>query len=294
MLYTYSLYGLQVQLDFSFPFLEPLSNNTKPNITVSCDNSLQLNHSIELNETLSDLNLRDANIENRYYKCIIKDGSSIKYKFKESLHNNSLLINFLHMPFAFAMFQRGYLPIHGMSFLDNKKVIISSGMSESGKSTLTSNISKTHKVRSEDITCVIYKNNKTYSMPSFPILLSEEAHSKHLKRFSSSKVSRERTINLLSDRYDDKNLVEVKRIYILEWGDYDEIKILEDGEALKKLLISSFKPYPFNNCIDSERVYFKNMMGLIRHNKIYLYTRKKNKDLYSHINLIKHIKNDSS
>ena len=45
---------------------------------------MQLNHTIELNETLSDLNLRDANIENSYYKCIIKDGSSIKYKFKES------------------------------------------------------------------------------------------------------------------------------------------------------------------------------------------------------------------
>ena len=108
-------------------------------------------------------------------------------------------------------------------------------------------------------------------MPSFPITLSERSYASHLKKFSTNKISRGRTINDLSDNYDDKKLVEVKRMYILEWGDRNEIRKLEDSEALKKLLINSFKPYPFNKCVDSEKVYFKNLIGIIRHNKIYLY-----------------------
>jgi hypothetical protein len=131
-------------------------------------------------------------------------------------------------------------------------------------------------------------------MSSFPITLTEEHYSKHLEKFSSEKISRERVINHLFDKYDDESLVEVKSLYILEWGDSDEIKVLNDAEALQKLLISSFKPYPFNSCIESEKVFFKNLMGLIRQNKIYLWRRRKNEDISSHLKLIKHIENDSS
>ena len=246
------------------------------------------------NETLSDLNLKIANIENKYYKCEIFDGALIKYRFKEKKENIALLLNFLHMPFAFAMFQKGYLPIHGMSFLHNDKAIISLGSSGSGKSSLSSVLAKTHKIRSEDITCVICMNEKIYSMPSFPITLSEEDCSQHLKKFSSEKISRERTINHLFDSYDNGALVEVKSLYVLEWGNSDKIRRLDDAEALQKLLISSFKPYPFNSCIESERVFFRNLMSLIRQNKIYLWKRKKNKNISSHLKLIKHIENDSS
>jgi ABC-type dipeptide/oligopeptide/nickel transport system ATPase component len=181
-----------------------------------------------------------------------------------------------------------------MSFLHKNKTVICLGESGSGKSTLSSILAKTHKIRSEDITCVIYMNEKIYSMPSFPITLSEESYSKHLKKISSEKISRKRTINHLFNKYDNKALVEVKCLYVLEWGDSDEIKELDDAEALQKLLISSFKPYPFNSCIESEKVFFKNLMDLIRQNKIYLWKRKKNRDISLDPKIIRHIENDSS
>lgn len=296
MLYSFSLYGLHVQTDFDLPFLNPLESNDNIDLVIRNKNSLKFkkDKDIAQNETLSDLNLKTANIENKYYKCKVLNGSLIEYKFKEEKWSISLLMNFLHMPFAFAMFQRGYLPIHGMSFLHKNKTVICLGESGSGKSSLSSMLAKTHKIRSEDITCIIYKNEKIYSMPSFPITLSEENYSKHLKKISSEKISRNRTINHLFDKYDNEALVEVKFLYVLEWGDSDEIRELDDAEALQKLLISSFKPYPFNSCIESEKIYFKNLMGLIRHNKIYLWKRRKNPDISLDPKIIRHIENDSS
>lgn len=294
MSYSYSLYGLKIQTDFHIPFLESIEPNINVDLFIRNDADLEFDRNMSPDETLSDLNLRTANIENKYYKCKVLKGSYIYYKFKEKEENIALLMNFLHMPFAFAMFQKGYLPIHGMSFLHNDRTVISLGSSGSGKSSLSSILSKTHKIRSEDITCVISKNKKMYSMPSFPITLSEDYCSKHLKKFSSKKISRERRINYLFDSYDNEALVEVKSLYVLEWGNSEEIRRLEDAEALQKLLISSFKPYPFNSCIESEKVFFKNLMSLIRQNKVYLWKRKKNKNISSHLKFIKHIENDSS
>ena len=294
MSYSYKLYGLNVLVDFPVPFLNPSESNNNFDLIIKNKACLKFTIDIARNETLSDLSLKTANIENKYYKCRILNGSLIEYKFKEEKRSIPLLMNFLHMPFAFAMFQKGYLPIHGMSFLHNNKAVICMGESGSGKSSLSSILAKTNKIRSEDITCVIYRNEKIFSMPSFPITLTEEHYSKHLKKFSSEKISRERVINHLFDKYDNESLVEVKSLYILEWGDSDEIKELNDAEALQKILISSFKPYPFNSCIESEKVFFKNLMGLIRQNKIYLWRRKKNEGISSHLKLIKHIENDSS
>lgn len=294
MYYNYSLYGLNVQIDFSLPFLDPLESCNSFDLVIRNKADLKFTKDIAQDETLSDLNLKTANIENRFYKCRISNGTLIEYKFKEEEGNISLLMNFLHMPFAFAMFQKGYLPIHGMSFLHNNQTVICLGKSGSGKSSLSSILAKTNKIRSEDITCIIYMNEKIYSMPSFPITLTEENYSKHLKKFSLEKISRERAINHLFDKYDNKALVEVKSLYILEWDDSDEIRELEDDEALQKLLISSFKPYPFSSCIESEKIFFKNLMGLIRRNKIYLWKRKKERNTSSHLKLISHIENDSS
>ena len=296
MLYSFSLYGLNVQTDFDLPFLNPLESNDNFDLVIRNKASIKFkkDKDISHNETLSDLSLKTANIENKYYKCKVLNGSLIEYKFKEEKGDISLLMNFLHMPFAFAMFQKGYLPIHGMSFLHKNKTVICLGESRSGKSSLSSILAKTHKIRSEDITCIIYKNEKIYSMPSFPITLSEENYSKHLKKISSDKISRNRTINHLFDKYDNEALVEVKCLYVLEWGDSDEIRELDNAEALQKLLISSFKPYPFNSCIESEKTFFKNLISLIRQNKIYLWKRKKNENISSYLRLIKHIENDSS
>ena len=296
MSYSYSLYGLLVQTDFRIPFLDSIESieNSYIDLVIKGEASLKFKEDMLPGETLSDLNLKTANIENKYYKCKIFDGSLIKYRFKEKEGNINLLLNFLHMPLAFAMFQKGYLPIHGMSFFHNNKTIICLGKSGSGKSSLSSILAKTNKIRSEDITCVICKNKKIYSMPSFPITLAEENFSKHLEKFSSEKISRERTVNHLFDKYNDDVSVEVKSLYVLEWSDSDQIIKLDDEEALKKLLINTFKPYPFSSCIESEKVFFKNLMGLIRHNNIYLWKRKNNGGISFHHELIRHIKNDSS
>lgn len=294
MPFKYSLYGNIVKSDLNIPFLEPIKSDINADIIIKLNSNLKFNKEIPFNETLNSLNLRTASVENRYYKCVIQDGSLIEYKFKEKMNNIASLINFLHMPFAFVMFQKRYLPIHGMSFLHNNKSIIAMGASGSGKSSLSSILSKTHKIRSEDITCTIYKDNKIYSAPSFPIILSEADYSSHLKKFSQKEISRNRKIYSISQRYDDEALAEIERIYILEWGDSEIIRKLKNNEALEKLLISSFKPYPFNKCFESEKVLFTNLMAIIRNIDIFLYTREKNNYSAGEINLIKHIKDDTS
>ena len=181
-----------------------------------------------------------------------------------------------------------------MSFLYNNKAIISAGTSGSGKSSLSSILSDTYKIRSEDVTCILTNDKKSLSSPSFPITLSESHFSQHLEKFSPIEISRKRFINNLSNKYDNQKLVEVNRIYILEWGDFDEIIKLEDGEAFKRLIINSFKPYPFNSCKDTEKFFFKKIIEIIRNNQTYLFTRKKDLKSQSHEKLIKHIENDTS
>ena len=247
---------------------------------------------IESNETISHLNINKGRVENIFYKCKISNGFLIEYKLKKNHNNLSLLLNFLHMPFAFVMFQKGYFPLHGMSFLHKGMSIVLSGTSGSGKSSLSSIFSNTYKIRSEDITCIYNRDNQIFSMPSFPIILAESQYSSHLKSYSAKKISRERLINSIDDFYDDKQYVEVKKIYILEWGKEKKIRKLKNSEALKKLIINSFKPYPFNDCIDSEKIFFKNIAELLKNIEIYLYTRRKSSKLYSDETLMQHIEND--
>ena len=93
MLKTYSLYGLNVVNDLQFPFLTPLKNCSNPDIIVKRNDELLLNSNIDPYSTLNDLNIKTGNIENRYYKCKISNGSLIEYKLKDNNDNIALLIN---------------------------------------------------------------------------------------------------------------------------------------------------------------------------------------------------------
>ena len=165
----YNLYGQTVQCDLEIPFLKSQDSKKNPDIIVRQNKKLRFLENIESNETISHLNVNKGRVENIFYKCKISNGFLIEYNLKKNHNNLSLLLNFLHMPFAFVMFQKGYLPLHGMSFLHKDKSIVLSGTSGSGKSTLSSIFSNIYKIRSEDITCIYNRDNKILMMLSMKL-----------------------------------------------------------------------------------------------------------------------------
>lgn len=291
---TYFIYGLYVRIDFCIPFLKKKSNIKFIDIDVSFDNKLSfLEPSILNSQTFNELNIDKATIENRFYKCEIYNGNKIKYKFKSHKLYLSSILNFLHMPFAFILFQRRALPLHGMSFVHNNKSVILSGISGSGKSSSTALLAKNYEIRSEDITGIKYDNNSLWSSPSFPAILCEKKFSSHLNKFSDESLSRDRNIYLLNeDNFSSNKEIEVKKIYFLDWSKKNEIKRLNTRDSLKAFLANSFKPAPLNKCIESEKIFLKNISLIVNNTEIYLFSRQKKRPNESINILLKHLEND--
>lgn len=291
---TYFIYGLYVRVDFLIPFLKKQSNIQSIDVDISCDNKLQFfEPPLQQSETFNELNIDKAEIENRYYKCEIYSGNKIKYKFKSKKLCLSSTLNFLHMPFAFILFQRKVLPLHGMSFVYKNKSVILAGMSGFGKSSSTALLSRNYQIRSEDITGIKYKDNALWSGTSFPAILCEEKFSSHLNKFSNESLSRDRSMYVLNeDNFSLNREMKVKKIYFLSWGKKNEIKLLNGRDSLKAFIANSFKPWPLGECIKSEKIFFKNISLIINNAEIYLFSRKRNCPIESIDILLKHVKND--
>ena len=291
---TYFIYGLYVRVDFCIPFLKKESNIKFIDVDVNYDNGLlYLEPSLLDSETFNELNIKKATIENRFYRCEIYNGNKIKYKFKSDKLDLSSILNFLHMPFAFILFQREILPLHGMSFVHKDESVVLSGISGAGKSSTTALLSKNYQIKSEDITGIKYDNNALWSNPSFPAILCEKKFSGHLNQFSDESLSRDRNVYLLNrDNFSSNKEIKVKKIYFLEWGKKNEIKPLNARDSLKAVLANSFKPSPLNQCIETEKIFLKNISLIINNTKIYLFSRKKNKPNESLNILLKHIEDD--
>ena len=293
-MYTYFIYGLYVRFDFCIPFLKKESNIKFIDVDVSIDKSLLfLETPLPDSETFNELNIDEATIENRFYKCEIYNGNKIIYRFKSDKLHQSSILNFLHMPFAFILFQKKMLPIHGMSFVYNNQSVLLAGISGSGKSSSTALLAKNFQIRSEDITGIKYENNALWSIPSFPAILCEKKFSDHLNKYSNTSLSRDRNIYLLNeDNFSSQREMKVKKIYFLDWGNKNEIKCLDGRDSLKAVLINSFKPSPANKCIESEKIFLKNISLIINNSDTYLFSRKKNHSIESLNILLKHIEDD--
>ncbi len=271
---NYYLYGLTVSSELDLLYLPKLKNTCNSDISIRINNNL--NSKLKSNnpsETINFLNVNDAFIENKFFICLIKKGKSIELKNKVNKKDLNFISNFLHMPFAFVLFQRGIFPLHAISFETNNKSIVISGESGSGKSTICSLIQSKYKVLSDDITGVSVKDNKLKAIPSFPIILSDNFYQQRLRLFSNEKINRNRRIIKLENDSFCSTSKEISKIYILEWGSQFDIRNLNSSESFKYLIRNSFKPSPHNNCVKSDEFYFKKIAEIINKSKIFKFTR---------------------
>ncbi len=271
---NFYLYGLVVRSELNIVYLPKIENGNNPDITIKINNNLvsKLNNN-NASETINFLNVNDAFIENKFFICLIKEGKSIQLKVKVNIDDLNFISNFLHMPFAFILFQRGILPLHAMSFELNNKSILISGNSGSGKSTLCSLIQSKYKILSEDITGISFENDELKAIPSFPIILSDNFYKQKLRFFGNEKINRSRKIIKLENDSFCSTLETISKIYILEWGNQFDIQSLNSSESFKYLIRNSFKPSPHNNCVKSDKLYFKKIAEIINKLKIFRFTR---------------------
>ena len=272
---NFYLYGLVVKSEIDFLYLSKIKNTIKPDINIKINNNLisKIDNHNKPSETFNFLNVNDGFIENKYFICVIKEGKTIELKVKVDIDDLNFISNFLHMPFAFILFQRGIFPMHAVSFELNNKSIVVSGESGSGKSTFCSFIQSKYKILSDDITGISFRKGKLKAIPSFPIILSDNFYKQNLKLFSNEKINRNRGIIKLENDSFCSASKEISRIYILEWGNKFNIQNLNSTESFKYIIRNSFKPSPHNNCVKSDKFYFKKIAEIINKLQIFKFTR---------------------
>lgn len=277
-MYIYNIYGFYVHSDIKFPFL---SNISKPSKFLDKDiiyilNGKKNEKKIKPNdyEGYSTLSLNKGHIQNKNSKIIIQNGNSIYYFVNNKDINIRFMINLLHGPVAYLLFQRKHFVLHGVTIEHNNYAYLVCGPSGSGKSSIGLELLSDFNLMSEDIVGIKYENNNLSVLPSLPILLCEHEPNNLNTKVFDAEINRNRKMYIINNNFFSKPC-KPKKIIFLEWGNESLVTNISTSELLIKLIQNSFRPLPSNSCKNSEKVYFKNLMKFSNNVESYKIINKK-------------------
>lgn len=286
----YSLYNLSVesQVNLSNFGVKALANpNTDSSVILYFikDKNIQslkyINHQTSHNDSYSYYYVEDIALYEVY------DGKRIVIRYANEI-DNDLMHTLLNYPFAILFKQRNQYVIHASAVLYNEKVFCFCGQTQSGKSSIASQLIKNGgKLISED-TCVFnYKNEELFLIPSYNFLkISDAVNEYDNDTFSNPIKFKKKSLDrhgyvLDSNKFYSKPK-KVDYFIYLEWTEKDEsLDQLNLRDSLEMLLSNEFISF----CNKSAANDFKSALLLVDKCKHYKYTRKK--ELKSLKNFIK-------
>ncbi len=99
----------------------------------------------------------------------IRDGKEITIELAPGADERMVRIFLMGSSLGAIQYQRGYLPLHGGAIVCGGKAVIISGTAGAGKSTMTSTLVEIgFPYLTDDVSCVEYKDNVPYIIPSYP------------------------------------------------------------------------------------------------------------------------------
>lgn len=192
--------------------------------------------------------------------------------------DDDLIHTLLNYPFAILFSQRKKFVIHAASVIFNEKVFCFCGKSQSGKSSLASNlIKKGGNLISED-TCVFDNLDQDLTiLPSYNFLkLSDEVNNYYNNSFLDPINFKKKSTNRKGYILDKHNFYSkpavVDYFIYLQWStDCSKIKKLDSENSFKMLLSNEFVSYSKDNAVNR----FKSASILINQADHFVYSRKK-------------------
>jgi hypothetical protein len=255
--YQYNAYGLGIHSTILFP--ELIIDDASIDVKILFKDNLS--SSLEFVE-ISYGDLLKIHYYNNNESIVIFDGESIlKVKngkeiivnSKTSLQDTFIRALILSQGMGILLQQRGYLVLHANSVKMNDGAVIFIGSSGNGKSTLTFALnSKGYPLVTDDILAVKFDDNDYKAFPSFPRIKLWQDITKHFVDDPDSLYvihSESQKFSYSTERFFSKPLP-LRKIYILEKGEKNEIINLAPKEALIKLIRDSYNFKMFN---DSEK-----------------------------------------
>ena len=204
-MYIYNIYGFYVHSDIKFPFLSNIPKSSKflDKDKIYILNGKKNEKEIRPNDYRgnSTLSLNDGHIQNKNSKIIIQNGNSIYYFINNKDINIRFMINLLHGPVAYLLFQRKYFVLHGVAIEQNNYAYLVCGSSGSGKSSIGLELLSDFNLMSEDIVGIRYENNNLSVLPSLPILLCEHEPNNLNTKVFDAEINRNRKMYIIKNNF---------------------------------------------------------------------------------------------
>ena len=307
----YIVYNQQISSEIEFPELASGSvpPHQEPDATIRWGNiplqSSELSaDSDPVFETSDELYSVHRTSEGLYWfyedKCsvLIPDGNNIIINARHTITPEEIRQFLLGPALRALLIEQGHLVFHSSAISIGKKGVMFLGEPGTGKSTTATAFCYHGCTPISDDVVPIYSNDRrNFIPPAFPAfkLHPEAAELFHLKTSSASDtdIALDRQYYSITDRF-DTNPVELKRIYILQWGETIKIEPIRKQLAVFLLMKMSYLLY---NSSDSERIssHFSQCTDLINEVPVnYLYRPKSLKELEKSVEVVKDDLKESS
>lgn len=224
----------------------------------------------EYKKVYHSLTLNYARIENSEFIAEIKEGNTVTYNFFQDFEAHKKFLKIFHQTIPCILFQRGNLVLHGSAFSFKNKAILLLGQSGTGKSESAYQLSKNHKIITDDVVCIENKGNSIYCKNGFNFLSVKENNSDF-----NLNEKRGRSLVVLNEDKTTSSELKIEQIFFLNWGNQNSIIEMDDSQAFKALLANAFRPISSVICHDSERHFLRTQLAFLNQVKKYFFFRKK-------------------
>lgn len=277
--YYYTIYGLNIESEVELSELIK-KDNRMPNIDVS----------IYMGEELEDLigkrwkykNKQDISVSvNNIAKYTMINGNRININPCKGA-NISDIKSFLYgWIFSIISIQRGNIPLHGTSVVNNDECLIITGDSKSGKSTLASAlINQKYKFLTDDISVIDFGlNNKISVNPGFPYQkIRKDILDKLDYKIEDVTESKGNRLDISMNDHFINEKMNLKAIIEINVGDTDNVEIKEvfGNDKLRTILDNIFFG-KIEKAFGMEQKYFEKCMNISKSIPVYRIIRPKEK-----------------
>lgn len=277
---TFQAFGLNFSYDSDFPsYIETKNSQDEIQVFENLDLSRFMNEDgyLNLNESI----FKKPGIFTSYSSI----ANGISYYFNKDLPLDSLdkFCKVMTHPAAMYLFQLKDYVLHCSAVEKDGKAYLFVGPSGSGKSYLSGMLLDNCSLITEDVGRINFKNDEGYIYPGLPFLkITDHFHKKHKidchEKFNITGDLRQRDGLMVKNFSSPLESLRIDKCYFLEKSNIQDIEGVEPIDSFKHLILNSFRPFPRNASIDSEKVLLKNIGKLIKSTRFFKYKRSEKDD----------------
>lgn len=278
---TYKLYNCCIKADLpieDFFFIETVNNGLSDIIVKKSKiafKKLEINKNTKF-DLFSSRNYTEI-YKKGFGKFVLKDGRSVFYEPDQKVMLPNLIVYIFSNVFAYLLYQRGCVVLHGSAIEINGNSYFFSGRSGIGKSTVVNHLNKLGTFLSED-TCCFVEHEDFFSIAqslSF-IKLDDKLNDSLCFYDTQADVRNRKIVKLYPHKKSDTN--KFKSGFFLKYGATKRVKKLSSSEALKAFIANMRSSYPQSEDSFGQIHDLKLLAKIIKSNNFYNVYRDINED----------------